>query len=283
MAAARRSGAEILAIPDDETGVLDVDALATMLDERVRVVAVTHAPSHNGLLNPAEAIGAAIRQHAPDAWYVLDACQSIGQVPLDAPAIGADLVSATGRKFLRGPRGTGFLWASPRAQRLEPFIIDLDSATWTGEDSYSVVEGAHRFESWEKSYAALLGLGVAADYALDLGLDVTAARIQWLAARIRVALAGIPGVVVRDRGTVRTGIVTFTVEGLDAAHVVRGIKAQGVNVSYSPREYAVRDFDAHGITGMVRVSPHVYTDDSDLDALLHAVSGVVSHPTESWS
>ena len=276
MSAARRVGAVVEAVPDDATGVLDVDALSSMLDERVRVVAVTHAPSQNGLLNPAEAIGAALRAGAPDAWYLLDACQSIGQVPLDVAAIGADFVSATGRKFLRGPRGTGFLWSSARAQTLEPAIIDLDSATWTSLDDYVVVPGAHRFETWEKSYAALLGMGAAADYALELGLDVAQRRISWLADRIRVALAEIPGVVVRDRGQTRTGIVTFSVEGRVAADVVRDVKARGVNVSHSPREYAVRDFDAHGVTGLVRVSPHVYTDDTDLDALLEAVRAAVA-------
>ena len=269
--AARKVGATVEAVPDDTSGILDVDALRSMLDERVAVVAVTHAPSQNGLLNPAVEIGHAIREVAPEAWYVLDACQSVGQVALDAPAIGADFLSATGRKFLRGPRGTGFLYASERALTLEPALIDLHAATWTSESSYDVADGATRFESWEKSYAAMLGMGAAADYALDLGLDVIAARIGWIAARIRLLLGEIPGVVVRDRGIQRTGIVTFSVEGREASDVVRGIKAAGVNVSYSPREYAVRDFDAHGVTGLVRVSPHVYTDDTDVEALLDAV------------
>jgi len=190
--------------------------------------------------------------------------------------MGADFLSATGRKFLRGPRGSGFLWSSPRAQTLEPALIDLDSATWTTADSYVVQPGAKRFESWEKSYAAVLGIGAAADYALALGLDVTQRRISWLADRIRLSLAEVPGIVVRDRGPVRTGIVTFSVEGREAVDVVRRIRERGVNVSHSPREYAVRDFDALGVTGLVRVSPHVYTDDSDLEALMHAVRAAVS-------
>jgi len=247
-----------------------------MLDERVKVVAVSHAPSQNGLLNPAAGIGAAVRELAPQAWYVLDACQTVGQVPIDAAAIGADFLSATGRKFLRGPRGSGFLWSSARAQSLEPALIDLDSATWTSVDTYEIQPGAKRFESWEKSYAAVLGMGAAADYALDLGLDVIQRRIGWVADRIRGALADVPGVVVRDRGTIRTGIVTFSVEGRDALDVVRRIKERGVNVSHSPREYAVRDFDATGVTGLVRVSPHVFIDDSDVEALLQAVRAAVS-------
>ena len=276
MASARRAGATVEAVPDDVAGVLDVDALRSMLDERVKVVAVTHAPSQNGLLNPAAAIGSAVRELAPDAWYVLDACQSVGQVVLDAPAVGADFLSATGRKFLRGPRGTGFLWSSPRAQTLEPALVDLEAAVWTSVDTYAIAPGAARFESWEKSYAGMLGMGAAADYALALGLDVTERRISWLADRIRVELGAVPGVVVRDRGTTRTGIVTFSVEGKDAADVVRRIMERGVNVSHSPREYALRDFDAHGVAGLVRVSPHVYTDHTDIAALLDAVSGAIA-------
>jgi cysteine desulfurase/selenocysteine lyase len=276
MSAARRVGATIEAVPDDATGVLDVDALRAMLDDRVAVVAVSHAPSQNGLLNPAERIGDVLRETAPRAWYVLDACQSVGQVPLDVDAIGADFLSATGRKFLRGPRGSGVLWSSARAQQLEPAIIDLDSATWTSPDTYVVASGAKRFESWEKSYAAMLGMGAAADYALALGLDVTQRRISWIADLVREQLAALPGVVVHDRGTVRTGIVTFSVDGQDAGDVVRRIKEHGVNVSHSTRDYAVRHFDALGVTGLVRVSPHVYTDDSDVEALLDAVGVAIA-------
>ncbi len=271
LAASRRLGIVIEAVPDDADGVLDVEALRAMLDERVKVVAVTHAPSQNGLLNPAEAIGATLRESGSPAWYVLDACQSVGQLPLDAAAIGADFISVTGRKFLRGPRGTGFLYASDRALELEPALIDLHAATWTSESSYAVAPGATRFENWEKSYAALLGLGAAADYALGIGLDVIAARVGWLAARIRTELAEIPGVVVRDRGPVRTGIVTFSVDGREAIDVVREITSAGVNVSHSPRDYAVRDFDAQGVTGLIRASPHLYNDDTDIHALLAAL------------
>jgi selenocysteine lyase/cysteine desulfurase len=275
MSVARRVGAVVEAVPDDATGVLDVDALRTMLDERVRVVAVTHAPSHNGLLNPAAEVGRVLRESGSEAWYVLDACQSVGQVPLDVQALGADFLSATGRKFLRGPRGTGFLWTSDRARELEPALLDLHGARWTGATTYELADGATRYENWEKSYAALLGLGAAADYALSLGLEVTQRRIAWLAEQIRSQVGELPGVTVNDRGRTRTGIVTFSVTGRDAADVVAAVKAAGVNVSYSPREYAVPDFDAHGITGQVRVSPHVFTVTEDIEALVDGLLPVL--------
>jgi selenocysteine lyase/cysteine desulfurase len=195
-------------------------------------------------------------------------------MPLDAAAIGADFISATGRKFLRGPRGTGFLWASDRALELEPAIIDLHAAEWTAIDEYAISPGATRYESWEKSYAAMLGMGAAADYALNLGLEVIQSRITWLADVIRTQLAQIPGVEVRDRGEQRTGIVVFCAPGHDTETFVASIKAAGVNVSFSPQNYARRDFGTYGLgepTGYVRVSPHVYNDDSDIDALIDVV------------
>ena len=263
---AAHQGATVEFIPDDANGCVDVSAFAGMLDERVALVAVTHCPSQNGLINDVDGIGAALR--GSGAWYLIDACQSAGQLPLDVTTMGADFVSATGRKFLRGPRGTGFLYASDRATaELEPFPLDLHAATWES-DGYTVQSGARRFEYWERSYATLLGLGAAVDYALDLGIDAIAERIDDLATHAREALAAIPGVTVRDRGVRRSGIVTFTHEEIAAADLVAYIKSAGINVSLSTPDYARRDFDGHGIVGLVRVSPHVYNTTEEIDRLV---------------
>lgn len=267
---AAASGAQVEFIPDDETGCVDVAALANLMDDRVAVVAITHCPSQNGLINDVVAVGQVVQ--GSDAWYLVDACQSAGQVPLDVSTIGADFLSATGRKFLRGPRGTGFLYASDRALAdLEPFPLDLHSATWLSHD-YAVRSGAQRYEYWERSYALALGLGAAVDYALALGIDAIAGRIDMVASRAREGLAAIDGVIVRDRGTRRSGIVTFTSDTVDAEDLVPAIKATGINVSLSTADYARVDFDAHGIHSQVRVSPHAYTTEAEIDALIDVVA-----------
>jgi cysteine desulfurase/selenocysteine lyase len=268
---AARTGATVEFIPDDESGCVDVRALAELLDDRVALVAITHCPSQNGLINDVEAIGEVL---APsDAWYLVDACQSVGQVPLDAAVIGADFLSATGRKFLRGPRGTGFLYASDRAlSELEPFPLDLHSATWLSS-GYAIRSGGRRFEYWERAYAALLGLGAAIDYALALGIEPLAQRIGAVAEHTRTSLADVNGITIRDRGVNRSGIVTFTHESVPAEELVPLIKAQGINVSLSTADYARVDFDAHGISSQVRVSPHAYNTFEEIDALV-AVVGV---------
>ena len=271
---ARRTGASVEVIPDAEDGTVDVEALGAMLDERVRIVSVNHAPSQNGLVNDVVAIGDMLRIHGSPAWYLVDACQSVGQMPVDMGRIGCDVLSATGRKFLRGPRATGFLVVSERMlDELEPFPLDLHAATWTTVEDYEVAAGAARFESWERAYAALLGMGAAIDYALACGIEPIAERIGALATRLRVGLADIPGVMVRDRGTVQSGIVTLRVD--DAAGVVAGLRARGINTSLSTPDYSRIDFGRDQATGLVRISPHAYNTEDEVDRAIAAVAELV--------
>ncbi len=271
---ARRTGALVEVIPDGVDGTVDVEALGAMLDERVRVVSVNHAPSQNGLVNDVVAIGDMLRIQGSPTWYLVDACQSVGQMPVDMGRIGCDVLSATGRKFLRGPRATGFLVVSQRMlDELEPFPLDLHAATWTTLEDYEVAEGAARFESWERAYAALLGMGAAIDYALACGIEPIAERIRALASRLRIGLAGIPGVMVRDRGTVQSGIVTLRVD--DAAGVVAGLRARGINTSLSTPDYSRIDFGRDQATGLVRISPHAYNTEDEVDRAIAAVSELV--------
>lgn len=271
---ARRIGASVEVIPDGDDGAVDVEALGDMLDDRVRIVSVNHAPSQNGLVNDVVAIGDMLRMHGSPAWYLVDACQSVGQLPVDMGRIGCDVLSATGRKFLRGPRATGFLVVSARMlDDLEPFPLDLHGAEWTTLDDYVLAEGAARFESWEKAYAALLGMGAAIDYALACGIDALAERIGALASRLRIGLAGIPGVLVRDRGSVQSGIVTIRVD--DAAGVVAGLRARGINTSLSTPDYSRIDFGRDGAEGLVRLSPHAYNTEDEVDRAIAAVAELV--------
>ncbi|MFJ8039414.1 aminotransferase class V-fold PLP-dependent enzyme [Kitasatospora sp. NPDC096147] len=267
---ARRYGVSVETVPDDEHGQLSVEALRSMLDERVRLIAVTHVPTQSGLVNPAAEIGKVAREAG--VTYLLDACQSVGQLPVDVAEIGCDLLTATGRKFLRGPRGTGFLYASRRlTERLEPPFLDLHSATWTGPDSYRVRPDARRFETWETFYAGKIGLGVAVDTALDLGLDAVEARVTALAARLRDGLRSLPGVHVHDRGLRLSGIVSFTVDGHEPADLAELLRSREVNVSVSHATSAQWDLGSRGLPSVVRASVHYYNTEAELSRLLDAL------------
>lgn len=268
---ARRAEASVEVIPDGADGAVDVEALGEMLDERVRIVSINHAPSQNGLVNDVVGVGDMLRRHGSPAWYFVDACQSVGQMPVDMGRIGCDVLSATGRKFLRGPRATGFLVVSQRLlDQVEPFPADLHAATWTSLDQYELAEGAARFESWEKSYAGLLGMGAAIDYALACGIEAIAGRIGELATRAREGLREIPGVTVRDRGTIQSGIVTIRVD--DPAGVVRDLRARGINTSLSTPDYSQIDFGRDQAPGLVRISPHAYNTEAEIDQVIAAIA-----------
>lgn len=268
---ARRTGAEIVTIPCDEDGAVSLPALEQLIDKRVRLIAVTHVPTNGGLVNPAEGIGRLAR--AAGVPFLLDACQSVGQMPIDVAAIGCDMLSATGRKYLRGPRGTGFLYVRRALlERLEPPFLDLHAATWTAPDTYEIRPDARRFENWESYVAGRLGLGAAVDYARDVGLDAIAARIAILAGRLRGMLAEVPGVIVRDLGAQPCGIVTFTKanEGADALKARLGERR--MNVSVSRRSSTLLDFAARGIPDVVRASVHYYNTEDEVDRFVAAVA-----------
>lgn len=271
--AAKRHGIEIAVVPSDADGAVDVDALRNMMDERVKLIAVTHVPTNGGLVNPAAEIGKVARDAG--VYYLLDACQSAGQIPLDVEAIGCDALSVTGRKYLRGPRGTGFLYVrKSRIQELEPVMLDLHAASWDGRDSYEVVPTAKRFENWEFYTAGIIGLGVATDYALEWGMDNIHARVVMLADRLREQLASLPGVTVTDIGTEKCGITTFIKDGVAPGGIKSALAEKRINVSVSKIGSTRLDMEKRGLEQVVRASVHYYNDETEIDKLCEAVDAL---------
>jgi selenocysteine lyase/cysteine desulfurase len=241
-----------------------------MLDERVKLVSLVHVPTQSGLVNPAAAVGRVTR--AAGVPLLLDACQSAGQLPLEVDELGCDMLSGTGRKFLRGPRGTGFLYVRRELiERLDPPFLDMHAAEWQPDGSYRVRDDARRFENWETYYAGKVGLGVAADYALEIGVENAWERIRLLASRLRELLDAIDGVTLLDRGAVLGATVTFDVAGVRAEEVKQRLRAEKINVSVMEAESARLDYGARGIAESVRSSVHYYNSDEELERLADAV------------
>jgi cysteine desulfurase / selenocysteine lyase len=234
---------------------------------------LTHVGTHRGLVNPVEEAGDLCRR--AEVPFFLDACQSVGQLPVDVARIQCDVATVTGRKWLRGPRGTGLLFVrTDFAERLRPPGIGWSSALWDDADHYRLRPGADRFLEFEVPVAAHLGLGVAIDHVLDLGIDSIASRVQGLAEQLRAGLAEIGGVTVRDGGTRRSGIVTFTVEGVPPESVSASATAAGINVSVSGAAWARLDMAAPDPTSVVRASPHYYNTEDELARLIGTVRSV---------
>jgi selenocysteine lyase/cysteine desulfurase len=268
----KRLGVEIVHAPTLAEGGVDVDAMSRLMRERrPRVVVATHIPTNSGLVQPVAEIGRHCREL--ELLYLVDACQSVGQLQLDVETISCDFLSATGRKFLRAPRGTGFLYVSGRALAAgyEPLFVDMRGARWVDPDRYEPVATAARFEDWEFPYAALLGAAAATRYALAVGIETIAQRTPALGARLRDGLAEIDGVRVLDRGRERCAIVTFILAGWEPDALKAALSARHINSSVSLREYAVFDFDEKGVGWCIRLSPHYYNTDDEVDQVLAAV------------
>ena len=270
---ARRRDLHIDLVPSDSTGQIDVSALDAMIRPETRLIAITHVPTQGGLVNPAIEVGRIARKH--EILYLLDACQSVGQMPVDVRAIGCDILSGTGRKFLRGPRGTGFLYVRRGAlHRMEPPFIDLHSATWTGTGSYKLADGARRFENWESYVAGRVGLMTAVRYARAVGLDAIEERVTRLAETLRRELSGIRDVDVHDLGEKKCGIVTFRKNGADPSEMAKKLLLDKIHVSVSAMPYARLDLEPRGLPALVRASVHYFNSEAEIGRFVEAIRRV---------
>lgn len=268
---ARRVGVEVRRAADLPEGGVDPESVRSLLaDGRVRLVAISWIPTNSGLIQAARAVGAVCA--AAGVPYLVDGCQAVGQLPVAVRDLDCDYLAATARKFLRGPRGIGFLYVSDRALARgdHPLLVDMRGADWTAADGYRLFDGARRFENWESSCALVLGLGAAVRYAETVGATGHE-RARALAAVLRERLDAIPGVRVMDRGSERGAIVTVATDGADPEALKLRLRARGINTSVSSRDDAVIDMDAKGVRAVLRFSPHYYNTEDELDA---AVAGL---------
>ena len=262
----KRFGIHIEIAPELSTGGVDEDAMIRLIrSQHPRLVSVTQIPTNSGLVQEVASIGRVCKEE--NVLYIIDACQSVGQRVVDVGEIPCDFLSVTSRKFLRGPRGSGFLYVSDRVLELgyAPLILDMRGADWIEEGQYRLVDDARRFENWEFAWALVLATGEAARYASEIGLPAIQDRVQQLSGSLREALEQIEGVRVLDRGQELGGIVTLWVEGWDPADLVTRLREQNVNTSSQVRSSAVMDYDDKGVAGSLRFSPHYYNTEEELD------------------
>lgn len=270
---AKLRGVEIDVVENDQYGQIDLTRLKEKIDDKVKLIAITHVPTNGGLINPAAAVGKLAKEHKIP--YLLDACQSVGQLVIDVEEIGCDLLSATGRKYLRGPRGTGFLYVRKSIlEKLEPPFLDLHAAEWSSLNQYEMRPDARRFENWECNVAAKLGLGQAVDYALNLGLNNIEHQVTALAKQLRMALAELPTVTVQDLGENKCGIVTFTVAGHSALEVKAYLASKAINVAASTLSGTRIDMENRGLPDLVRASVHYYNTEEEIAKFCAAVKSI---------
>jgi selenocysteine lyase/cysteine desulfurase len=273
----RRRGVELVRAPDAIEGGVDPDEVRRLIQRRrPTLVALTWVPTNSGLVQPVEAVGEVC--HEAGVPYLIDGCQAVGQIPIDVHRLHCDFLAATARKFLRGPRGLGFLYASDQVLQsgAHPLLVDMHGATWTDVDTFALTPDARRFETWEFAHALVLGLGAAARYALEVGLDIARDRSRDLAAYTRDRLRTVPGVRVLDRGPELCAIVTAAIRNRNASDIKLALRQRGINTSSPQREDAVIDMDEKGASSALRISPHYYNTREEIDTAIDALQEVLS-------
>lgn len=263
---------KILRAKSLKAGGVDVEDMKRLMDiHHPKLVSLTHVPSNTGLIQPVEEVGKLCEEK--NIYYLVDACQSVGQIPVDVQKIRCDFLSATMRKFLRGPRGAGFLYVSDKIinQKLEPLFIDMRGADWISADQYSPRMDARRFEEWELPYALVLGSKAAIDYANAIGLEKIKERNAYLCNRLRNGISEINGLRLLDLGPEQSSIITVEISGQKAQDVLHGLRHENINTSVGYRSFALIDFEAKDVEWALRISPHYYNTDEEVDILISAL------------
>ena len=270
----KHQGIEIQIIPNNQWGEIDVEELEKMISPSVKLIAISHIPTNGGLVQPAAEVGRIAKAH--NIPYLLDACQTVGQIPINVEELGCDMLSATGRKFLRGPRGTGFLYVRKDfMDKLDPPLPDLFSFEWDEINSYSPRAGATRFENYEKHFAGQIGLGIAAEYALNIGVDKIWSRSKQLSELLREKLNELEGVQTRDLGRQPCAIVTFTVEQKAAGEVKALLNEKGINTSFVDAGGALMDMAERKLGNMIRASVHYYNTEEEIKTFIDALKSIL--------
>ena len=269
---AKRDNLIIDIVPSDESGTLDINALESMVDEEVGLIAISWIPTNGGLVNPAERVGKIAKKY--NIPYLLDACQAVGQMSIDVEKIGCDFLAATGRKFLRGPRGTGFLYIKDKwLSIIEPVMIDHFGAPWVSKNTYELRKDARRFETWENSYALRIGLGEAITYAEEIGIDLIHERVQLLARLNRKLLSEVKNVQVRDIGTEQCGIISFSIEEeKDPKKIVDQMSEAGFTIGSVDPESTLIDSEKRNLPTLLRMAPHYYNTEEEIEKAVKQIS-----------
>lgn len=266
---------QIEVIPNDTHGQTSATALQKLMDNRVKLISITHMPTNSGLVNPVEKIGKIARQR--NCLYLVDACQSVGHYPIDVQKIGCNMLSATGRKYLRGPRGTGFLYVDKESlSKLQPPFLDLHSAEWISRDQYEVRNDARRFENWENNYAGIMGLKRAVEYANSIGIDSIWKRINYLGEELRRKLRALSSVTVQDIGQIQSGIVTFTADSIEPNTIQENLAEENIHVNTSSKNSTLLDMQERNLDQVVRSSVHYYNSEKEIDRFVKAINRITS-------
>lgn len=269
----KQKGIKIRIVKNEKDCSFNLEKFENAIDEKVKLIAATHIPTSSGQIAPVEAIGKIAKKHKIP--YLLDACQSIGQCPVDVQKIGCDFATATSRKYLRGPRGLGFLFVKKSAmEMLTPPTVESWFASWESKTVYKIERTHKMFEGFEKPYSNIVGLATAIDYQNQLGIEATWERIQQLSKILRIRLNSLKNVKVVDPKVNLSGIVTFVKKGVDGSKIHQNLAAQKINVSVTQPFSSLIDMKKRKLSEAMRASVHYYNTKNEIEKLVKSLDAI---------
>lgn len=279
--AARQCNCRIEFIRLDEGGDISLSHLSELIDawgKDIRVISVTHVPTHNAIINPVEKIGQLIRSAktsgalADTAVYMVDACQSVGQMPVDVQNIRCDVLTICSRKFLRGPRGVAAIYFRKEtldreiaSNNAEPTFLNIPGFTWVQEHSYEMRRDGRCFETWESNYSAKTAFGRAINYYMARDPIGVERYVTGLAAHLRKVLRNVNGVSLTDVGANKSALVTFSMKGLPANGILHELEANNINVSIIDRRTAHINMNKRQQHFLLRSAVHYYNTKDEVE------------------
>ena len=270
---AKRKSLDLITVPCDEFGVVSLNQLEKSITSKTKLIALTHIASQRGDIQPAPDVGAIAKKNK--VLFLLDACQSVGQINLDTEELNCDFLCGSGRKYLRGPRGTGFLFVKNKIlQSLEPIFLDLHSASWRDSKSYEFINTAKMFECYERNVAAMIGLSTAVQYLSKLGINAIEERISHLSSALIAGLSELQGIRVLEKSHHRSGIITFTKDNIDAKILRNELQRRNINVSVCKQQNAQLDLGVELTGDVTRASLHYYNTQQEVSEFLQALGDI---------
>ncbi len=270
---AKQKKVDLITVPCDELGVVSLKQLEKSITSKTKLIALTHIASQRGDIQPATAIGAIAKKY--NVLFLLDTCQSVGQLNLDTKELNCDFLCGSGRKYLRGPRGSGFLFVNDKIlQSLEPIFLDLHSASWRDSNSYEFIKTAKMFECYERNVAAMIGLSTAVQYLSKLGINAIEERISHLSSVLIAGLSELQGIRVLEKSHHRSGIITFAKDNIDAKILRNELQKRNINVSVCKQQNAQLDLGVELTGDVTRVSLHYYNTQQEVSEFLQALGEI---------
>jgi selenocysteine lyase/cysteine desulfurase len=269
----RLAGLHILHDGETPACAQAVERLGSVKSGHLPIVALQAVNPVDGSITAMKGMGAAVQ--ARDGLLFIDASHAVGQLPVNVQDAACDVLVFPARKWLRGPKGISVLYLSDRALEIlgTPPTIDIAGAQWQARHNYQPYPDARRFECYEFNPGIRLALKAACDYLMTVGVERVAVHNLLIREKIAAALSSSPAL--EPMPSVHpSALMTYQINESTASQLMALLDTAGVNASLITHQYARWALEARKHNMLLRLTPHYFTSDTELELLTEAFSAL---------